>query len=725
MKLLKPPPPPPVSCRRPSDVAVTPALRLNGVRHNGVYPMPMVDHLPAWVDTLIRAEYPTNVLVLDFEAYFDADVSMRKLSTVEYIMHPEGEILGASSLLMTPENGVENRYEPFTFWRNTADGGLDRFLSSMDWDNVTVVTQNAAYDMSVLAHKYGIYPPWHTDLLGLARAWHTRIRNRLEDLTRRWGLPDKGDTEEFRECTFRRRWKPSRLYRGKRRPPAYVHPMTPETHAKLAAYANNDVMREWELFTLLAPRLSNPWLEMRAIQHTIELFTKPTLRVDYDAAPLLIEKMEAEMIAALDAASEQTGTEITQKFVGSMKFEDLLGETIEAAGDDPTKYQKSAKNKKGWKYAIASEDPERELLELHEDPTVRVLMAAKSAVQSWPGHIKRIRSIVNQAKATGDRLCVPLRYHGGHTGRWSGGEGLNLQNLGSRGHELINATRGLIMAPPGMELVIADASQIEARGAAWAAGQEDLLAKFRNREEIYCGFASKVLGRVIHKPDDSMDPETYAYMKWARNSVGKVGVLGCGYGMGWEKAVTYAGGEITDDIAKRLVDAYRAENDRITKFWSDIERAFAYTAKHGRPCRLPRGFQFYTYPGCDVVIQLPNGRELKYHKVKVSPGKWGKDSLWVYNDLKRTWGHVWGGHFTENVIQALCRDILWEAVLKMEDAGYHVVHHVHDELIAAVPEGEGEAALAAAIDILSTTPDWAEGLPLAAEGVVTNRYGDH
>jgi DNA polymerase len=124
------------------------------------------------------------------------------------------------------------------------------------------------------------------------------------------------------------------------------------------------------------------------------------------------------------------------------------------------------------------------------------------------------------------------------------------------------------------------------------------------------------------------------------------------------------------------------------------------------------------------VITLPNGGELKYHHVKIEPGQYG-DMVSVYNDQTHSHDHLWGGALTENVVQAISRDVLAEALLRVEARGYHVAMHVHDELVACVPENQGEAALACEIEELSRRPAWAPELPLGAEGKMSRCYTGH
>jgi len=682
-------------------------------------------HLNHWQDVLQAAEYPTNCLVLDFETYFDADYSMagNKLSTIEYVTDERFEALGLAILDTTQPDA------PF-FYRgpdmvSTYLGCIKRKYGK-NLAGLTVIAQNANFDAAILAFQYGIYPRFLIDTLGLARHWDARNKNDIGSVAKRLNLAvQKGDTGRFKGwTTLDRYYVPSSRKQGPTLPKKRSK-IAEEQWPELESYALDDVRIEFEQFKHFLPRMSNPHMELRVNQHTVELFTQPSLRVDADKAQDLTQKMEAE----IDDTVKEVGTNLTRKDLsGENSFEMLLQTALEDAGDDPQVYSKSTKKKnKAWMFAIAKADPQREQLEQHGDERVRKLMAARAAVKSWPLHIARINRIVNQAQAAGGYLPVPLKYWGAHTGRWSGGEKINLQNLGSRGHDLVNAVRELIIADEGKELVVADASQIEARVLAWIAGQWDLVTKFSNGEDVYCDFAKKVLGYRVRKPrtGDNVIQAVEGRHKWARNSVGKVGVLGCGYGMGPAKTVGYAGGTLDLPTAEKIVATYREDNDKIVQFWHDIERAFLYTFKYQQPCEMPRGLRFDTANDCDVIIILPNGRELKYHNVKTEPDVYGGERLAVYNALEQHWDHLWGGHLTENVVQAISRDILWEAIWALECGGNHVALHVHDELIAHVDKGAGEHVLQLAIQYLSTPPGWGPDLPLAAEGLITERYCVH
>jgi len=721
-KLIKMPPPPPMR-QKPLAPKTSIVTGTWGEHRPNAPTLPMAGDVPAWVPLLKEFGYPPDVLVLDFECYFDDEYSMGRkanaLSTYEYVTDPRFEVLCLGRLTMHSHSpfasyGVNDRTCcPMTEAQVAGDLKWMQHEYGQNLERATVVMQNAKFDATVLAVRYGIFPPFIIDTLGLARHCHTRQKNGLEQLAEQYGLEEKGETEEFRGVTFRNRVKRVKSRKKGPKLPLPVPKITDEQQRKLSAYCCNDVMREWELFTILLPKLSNPKVELRLMQHTIELYTKPSLRLDFDKGAELIGIFEGEVskvLAGVDCTHEQIS--------GDHSFGGLLSEAVKDAGDNPTAYYKFGK--RGAILAIAKTDPEREKLLNHESPRVRALMEARIALDSWPLHIGRVRRMMNQAKSAGGLLPVPLKYHGAHTGRWSGDEKINLQNLPKTG--VLAQLRHLMIAPDGHTLVIVDLAAIEARILAWIAGQADLVAKFAANAEIYCDFASKVLGYHVRKPKKSGGiPAVEARMTWARNNIGKVGVLGCGYGMGTDKIHAYAKGAITLETAEKIKTTYRAENDQIVQFWHDIEKAFTYTLKYQKPCQLPRGLRFDSYPDCDIVITLPNGRELHYPQCRLKPDKYG-EKLEVFNDMEKHWGHVWGGHLTENVVQAISRDVLAEAMLRLEDQGDHTALHVHDEVVLVVPKDKANEAKAAAIRELSVSPTWAPGAPLGAEGSISDRY---
>jgi DNA polymerase len=647
------------------------------------------------------------VLVIDFETYFDDQYSLKNLSTIEFITDPRFEVV---SCAFTWANGrtVCKLSESV---RDHIQNLQCEYGANLE--GVTVVAQNANFDLCILWKHYGINPPYVIDLLGLARHINSRQKNDLATLCKQYKLKDKGDTSNFKNFSFRERMiKPKG--RGKNKQPIALAAPTEEQISALREYNVNDNLREWELFTIILPLLSNPKTELRIMQSTLELFTKPVLEVDMARGE--------ELIRLYDEQIEQSLPEgLTRDDIsGNKSFEWKLGEAIKAAGESVLQYTKWGK--KGAMLALAKADDSREVLLNHPDPAVRQLMKARVAVKSWPLHISRVQSIMAQAKANDGVLCVPLKYCGAHTGRDSGGEGINLQNLSSRGDDLLNAIRHMIVASKGHKLVIVDAAQIEGRGTPWIAGQQDSVDRWAAGVDQYSHFASKVLGYQVRKPSRDEPEIVYKRLKWARDAVGKIGVLGCGYGMGAEKAMSYAKGAIDLDTATKIVETFRREHSCIVQFWRDVEKAFVYTAKYRRPCSMPRGIRFDPYNECGVLLTLPNSRELHYPITKLVQDKWG-EKIELYNGMTRSWEHTWGGGLTENIVQAFCRDAFLEAMLRIQDQGYPTALRVHDELVICVPEDEAEKVLEIAIKEMSVTPVWAAGLPLGAEGNISQRYG--
>lgn len=701
------------------------------VEHRVIHPkysLPMADkYTPAWATVLRACGYPEDVLVIDFETYFDEEYSLKDVTTVEFIADPRFEVVSVAYTQM-------NTAYPFADYEAATHFGSDeeevgeeiRYLQGlygMNFERATVVIANAKFDATVLAKKYGIYCPHVIDVIGLARAINSRQKHGIETLAKQHGLIEKGDTSQFKGATFRTRFKKPKG-RGNKAP-VQAPKITDELLEALRAYNVNDNLREWELFTILLPMLSNPKVELRLMRHTLDLYLKPVLRCDFAEG----ERLAAAMQARLDSLIPEGMT--PDDISGNISFEKALAEALTAAGDDPQQYMKHGKLKQA--FAIAKDDPEREQLEKHPDERVRKLMAARGGIKSWPNHITRVRSIMAAAKACDGLMPVPLRYCGAHTGRWSGDDGLNLQNLSKQGDPLLVAIRGLLVAPEGYTLVIVDASQIEARVLAWIAGQDDLVAAFERNADPYIALASKMFGFKVRKPKrkGNFIEAVEARMESARN-FGKIGVLGCGYGMGAKRAVDYAATVykvvMDEQTATKLVDLYRAENPAITAFWTDTQKAFAFTAKYRKPCELPRGLRFDPYQETGVTIALPNGRELHYGDVRIvydTRGRGGGDQIELFNGLTKDYEPIWGGHLTENIVQAISRDVLAEAMLRLEDRGWHVCYHCHDEVMLAVPIDQGKTVYNIAVEEMSRTPSWATGLPLGAEGVISERFGKH
>lgn len=631
-------------------------------------------------DILRQCGYPTETVVLDCESYFDKDYNLRKFSTYDYVTDERFEILGWAK---------KRDDEPAYF---------GRVLPIVPWKSTTVIMHNAKFDALVLALKYGIYPPFIIDTLDLARHIEPRWSNKLADLCKRHGLPDKGETKQFEGIE----------------PEAFSSDM----FQKLIDYASNDAERECDLFKLLLPKLSNPAFELELAAWTRNLFIKPVLGFAVDRARVLKGQMQDEVQKALDWVDR------TEKQIRSR---DQFTEDLRLAMDPEEPPFKQGK--KGPLLAIAKTDPGYSYLLNHPREEVRHLMEARVGAKSWPLHIKRIERMRQMYRSAGSRLPIPLKYYGAHTGRWSGEEKINPQNLTARGHELAVQTRTLIEAPEGYVLCIVDQSQIEARVLDWLAEQNDMLRAFKEGRQIYCEFASKFCGHRIRKPKKT-DGEIVA--AWHNNyrQMGKIGILGCGYGMGKDRCREYAKNTYKVDLsigeANTIVKLYRRTHSMVTLFWEKLERAFRMATQTGQAYELTYGLRFFR-DGNATVIQLPSGRRLYYTGAKVE-GTTRHPQLVMPNPAAKihTRGNAiwfWGGYLAENIVQATSRDLLAVSILRIEnELGLRIPMTVHDDLSVMIPENEVEIWQPQIEEIARTSPSWATGLPVDVESKVSKQY---
>lgn len=398
---------------------------------------------------------------------------------------------------------------------------------------------------------------------------------------------------------------------------------------------------------------------------------------------------------------------------------------------------------------------------------VEVLRARQTATRISGAKIDRLLSIV--AAEPDGRARNMLVIYGAHTWRWSG-RGFQPHNL-ARGvgdldvegaieayrrgalsldwlreavakckpvaglaptvdDALSTLLRPAIVAAPGNTLAIVDYASVEARGIAWIAGQDDLLELFRNNVDVYCEMATRIFGRPITKADKD------------ERQIGKVVVLGCGYGMGAEKFGLYCALQRIDlasagTSAAECVKAYRAAWPKIAGragVWRSLDRAARSAVearRDGTPYRAGR-CTFRRVEG-RLECELASGRCLTYRDARIEmaiPG-WARSldlaqqrplPTLVYTHPHGYAGTLYGGLLAENVVQATCRDLLATALVRCHDEGIPVVLHVHDEIVGEVPIERERESLEQLARIMSDPPEWATGFPIGVEGFTCPRY---
>lgn len=255
-------------------------------------------------------------------------------------------------------------------------------------------------------------------------------------------------------------------------------------------------------------------------------------------------------------------------------------------------------------------------------------------------------------------------------------------------------------------LIVSDLAQIECRTLAWLAGCDSLLNLFASSDrDPYSEMAAKIYSKPASEFGKGTDGR----------QLGKVVILGCGYGMGANafKATFGSGFNLSDDMANSIIRTYRDEFPEICRFWYQLEDAFRTVMSSNLFNRRQVGRITVMKEGDAIVVTLPSGRTLYYHDARVN-----SDNRLMFHaatGLKETYS----GKIAENVTQAVARDVLAEAMLRLDAAGYAIVGHVHDEVII---ETGNELDVSNVTQIMSSVPAWAKGLPLESETAFGKRY---
>lgn len=363
--------------------------------------------------------------------------------------------------------------------------------------------------------------------------------------------------------------------------------------------------------------------------------------------------------------------------------------------------------------------------------------------------IKKYYAMLNCAMKD-HRVRGTFQFYGANrTGRWAG-RLLQLQNL-SKNHishieiprELIRArdwesvemmyddvadilsqlVRTALIASPGKVFSVADFSAIEARVISWLANEKWRMDVFNGDGKIYEATGAK----MFNVPISSITKGSVLRDK------SKISELALGY-EGSLGALRRMGGErmgLSDTEMMSLVRKWRMANPAIVEMWKEIDEASKEAVRYQRPVSCTCRNIIFDCDGEFMTIQLPSGRKLYYYGPKFKDKKIGKSTMptkvlcyqGVVQETKQ-WGEIdtYGGKLTENIVQAIARDLLGSSMLQLEAAGYHPVCHIHDECLVEVPEENAQAYYEKMARIMGTPPEWASDLPLRADGYVTPFY---
>jgi len=272
--------------------------------------------------------------------------------------------------------------------------------------------------------------------------------------------------------------------------------------------------------------------------------------------------------------------------------------------------------------------------------------------------------------------------------------------------------RTAFIPKPGCRFFVADFSAIEARVIAWLAGEDWRLEVFQRGEDIYCASASQMFGVPVEKHG----------INGHLRQKGKIAELANGFGgsVGALKAMGALEMGLKEEELKPLVDAWRAANPNIVHLWRDVDRVVK-TCITEKTDKETHGIHFRNRSGF-LFITLPSGRRLSYVKPRIGKNRFGGESVTYEGTASmKKWDRIesYGPKFVENIVQAIARDILAEAMLRLDASGYKIVMHVHDEVVIEAP---GTASLENICAIMGQTLTWAAGLLLRADGFICDYY---
>lgn len=625
-----------------------------------------------------------DIVTIDMETYYAKDYTLSKMTTEAYVRDPRFEVIGV---------GVKVNDHP-TDWYSGENPG--RFLKSLSYKDKAILCHNTVFDGAILSWHFGIQPKLWLDTLSMARPLHNvTVGGSLKNLVAHYKLGAKGD-EVINAL-------------GKRRADFSVEDMQ-----RYAAYCVNDVDLTYDLFHKMAHRFTVD--EIRVIDIIMRMYTDPTIELD---KPMLTQHLFDVVNRKSDLVAE-LGLDCTEDEAKSILMSnEKFARFLESMGVSPP-MKLSLKTQK-LSYAFSKSDKQFTALMEHEDPRVQNAVAARLGVKSTIEQ-SRTQSLISVAER--GKLPIMLNYYGAHTGRFSGGDKMNLQNL-PRGGTL----RKSLCAPEGKVLIACDSSQIEARMVAWVSDQTDLLQAFREGRDVYSEFASEVYGRKVTKADK------------VERFVGKTCILGLGYGMGAIKfrdtLALGQGGikvEIEPSDAQRIVNLYRNKNHRIAGFWNRCGNVLNDMVSGKESQVLPMKALL---PYKDNSIILPNRLPIQYPLLQRSESG---DGFFYVSDARSfrkaavaklvgedvagiPWVRIYGGKVTENIVQALARIVVTTQMVAIAKR-YKIVLQVHDEVVCCVDEDEAEEAKAFIMQCMSQPPAWAPDLPVACEADIGKNYGD-
>jgi len=641
-----------------------------------------------------------RVLEMDIESF--SDVDLIKCGVYAYADSPAFEIL----LFAWSFDGGETQII------DLAQGEkLPAEVEEAIFDvSVTKTAYNANFERTCLSKHFGRYIPpesWHCSAVQAAML---ALPRSLEDVGRVLGL-DEQKMKEGKELIryFCIPCKPTKANGGRMR--------------NLPCHAPE----KWELFKTYCKR---------------DVDVEKSIRRKLHNFPIPESEME---LYRIDQRINDRGVLVDMKLVrNAVSCERLHKEVVTKRAYELTGLENpnSVAQLKGWlgdkgmeaeslsKKAVAEMIAETDG-EVEELLRLRLMLAKTS--------VKKYEAIERSACSDGRVHGMLMFYGANRSGRWSG-KNVQLHNLpknylpdlelarelvkqgrfediellyDSTPNVLSELIRTAFIPKPGCRFVVADFSAIEARVMGWLSGEEWVLDVFRGDGKLYEMTASRMFGIPMSEIGKGS----------SERAKGKVASLACQYG-GSSGALVSMGAldmGLTEEELPPLVAAWRKANPHMVQFWWDVDAAAVKAVTEKQKTKV--GKIIFEYKSGILFITLPSGRKLSYVKPRMAVNKFGRDGL-TYEGISenKKWSRIetYGPKLVENIVQGTARDLLAEAMLRVEEKGYPIVMHCHDEIIAEVPEGTG--SVDEMCEVMAVQPEWAEGLPLRADGYECSFY---
>ena len=370
-----------------------------------------------------------NLITLDFETYYAQDYSLTKLTTEEYIRDKRFEVIGV---------GVKVG-EGKTEWFSGSHIDIQKYLSTLPWNDSALLCHNTLFDGAILAWRFGIKPSLYLDTLCMGRAVHgVEVGGSLASLVERYKLGEKG-TEVIEA-------------KGKQ-----ITGFTSLELERYGEYCKNDVELTFKLFQVLSSAF--PKEELQLIDLTLRMFIHPVLEVDDALLVQRLEELKHDKLKLLGTLKEKLQCEneeaVRKRLASNKQFAELLQEF-----NIPPPMKESKTTGKDT-FALAKNDEGFIALIEHEDPFIQQLAAVRLGTKSTIEE-SRIERFIDVGSRNKGRLPIPLKYYGAHTGRWAGSDKVNFQNLPSRDKKK-KTLKSAVVAPEGYMVINCDSSQIGSR----------------------------------------------------------------------------------------------------------------------------------------------------------------------------------------------------------------------------------------------------------------------